>query len=244
MAVVTVSLKRDIGVIGLWASMGSIIGSGWLFVAEGASARPARGDPLLGDRGGVAILVLALVHELGAMYPVSGGSTRFPHYAFGGVAARRSAGSPCCRRRPSRRSRCRPSSLLTRYRFASGWPNADQTLTASGVGRRVVLMAIMSSVSFSASASLRRRQCRDCEGRRAAGDDLRRRESATCTRPTSPPPTNSLRTAPRASSPPSRPAAMIFAYLGFEQADRGRRGRARTPSVASHWRSSGRSCWA
>jgi amino acid transporter len=37
--------------------------------------------------GGLAILVLALVHaELGAMYPVSGGSARFPHYAFGGAA--------------------------------------------------------------------------------------------------------------------------------------------------------------
>ena len=37
--------------------------------------------------GGVAILVLALVHaELGGMYPVSGGTARFPHYAFGGVA--------------------------------------------------------------------------------------------------------------------------------------------------------------
>ena len=33
------------------------------------------------------ILVLALVHaELGGMYPVSGGTARFPHYAFGGVA--------------------------------------------------------------------------------------------------------------------------------------------------------------
>ena len=33
------------------------------------------------------ILVLALVHaELGGMYPVSGGTARFPHYAFGGSA--------------------------------------------------------------------------------------------------------------------------------------------------------------
>ena len=31
--------------------------------------------------------MLALVHaELGGMYPVSGGTARFPHYAFGGVA--------------------------------------------------------------------------------------------------------------------------------------------------------------
>jgi amino acid transporter len=37
--------------------------------------------------GGGAMLLLALVHaELGGMYPVAGGSARFPHYAFGSLA--------------------------------------------------------------------------------------------------------------------------------------------------------------
>src|SRR5207302_9079207 len=37
--------------------------------------------------GAVAILILALAHaELGGMYPVAGGTARFPHYAFGGAA--------------------------------------------------------------------------------------------------------------------------------------------------------------
>ena len=36
---------------------------------------------------GVVVIVLALCHaELGAMYPVSGGTARFPHFAFGSVA--------------------------------------------------------------------------------------------------------------------------------------------------------------
>jgi amino acid transporter len=36
--------------------------------------------------GGAAMLLLALVHaELGGMYPVAGGSARFPHYAFGSL---------------------------------------------------------------------------------------------------------------------------------------------------------------
>lgn len=36
--------------------------------------------------GAVAILFLALVHaELGGMFPVAGGSARFPHYAFGSL---------------------------------------------------------------------------------------------------------------------------------------------------------------
>ena len=35
----------------------------------------------------IALTILALVHaELGAMYPVAGGTARFPHYAFGTLA--------------------------------------------------------------------------------------------------------------------------------------------------------------
>src|SRR5204863_446117 len=35
----------------------------------------------------IVVIVLALAHaELGAMYPVSGGTGRFPHFAFGSVA--------------------------------------------------------------------------------------------------------------------------------------------------------------
>ncbi len=83
-----VSLRREIGLIGLlWASMGSIIGSGWLFGAQKGLMTAGPAAIISWVVGGGAILVLALVHaELGAMYPVSGGSARFPHYAFGGAA--------------------------------------------------------------------------------------------------------------------------------------------------------------
>ena len=83
-----VGLKREMGLIGAtWASETSIIGSGWLFGAFGAAqfAGPAA---LIGwILGGIAVIILALVHaELGAMYPVAGGTARFPHFAFGSVA--------------------------------------------------------------------------------------------------------------------------------------------------------------
>jgi amino acid transporter len=70
-----------------WASETSIIGSGWLFGALFA-AQAAGTAALLGwVIGGVIVLILALVHaELGAMYPVAGGTARFPHFAFGGGA--------------------------------------------------------------------------------------------------------------------------------------------------------------
>jgi amino acid transporter len=80
-------LRREIGFIGLlWASAGSIIGSGWLFGAQSALSTAGPAAIISWGIGAVAILLLALVHaELGGMYPVAGGTARFPHYAFGGA---------------------------------------------------------------------------------------------------------------------------------------------------------------
>src|SRR3974390_3505434 len=83
-----VGLKREMGFIGAtWASETSIIGSGWLFGALFA-AQAAGTAALLGwVIAGIIVVILALVHsELGGMYPVSGGTARFPHFAFGSVA--------------------------------------------------------------------------------------------------------------------------------------------------------------
>jgi amino acid transporter len=81
-------LDRGIGFLGLlWASETSIIGSGWLFGALGAAALAGPSAILGWVLGSVIILVLALVHaELGGLFPVSGGTSRFPHYAFGSFA--------------------------------------------------------------------------------------------------------------------------------------------------------------
>jgi amino acid transporter len=83
-----VGLKRDIGLIGMiWASEGSIIGSGWLFGALLAAQAAGTAAIVSWLIGAAAIIVLAFVHaELGAAYPVAGGTGRFPHYAFGTVA--------------------------------------------------------------------------------------------------------------------------------------------------------------
>src|ERR1700734_2556116 len=83
-----VGLKRELGLIGAtWASETSIIGSGWLFGAFFAAQAVGAAALICWVIAGAAILVLALVHaELGAMYPVAGGTARFPHFAFGSVA--------------------------------------------------------------------------------------------------------------------------------------------------------------
>jgi amino acid transporter len=80
-------LRRDVGMVGLlFASVGSIIGSGWLFGALNASKIAGPAALVSWVIGGAAVILLALIHaELGGMYPVAGGSARFPHYAFGSL---------------------------------------------------------------------------------------------------------------------------------------------------------------
>src|SRR5579871_2343707 len=83
-----VGLRREMGFIGAcWASVTSIIGSGWLFGSWKGAYSTGTSAILAWIIGGVCIIILALVHaELGGMYPVSGGTARFPHFAFGSVA--------------------------------------------------------------------------------------------------------------------------------------------------------------
>jgi amino acid transporter len=81
-------LRRDVGFWGLtFVSLGSIIGSGWLLGALGAAQVAGPASLLSWILAGAMLAVLALVHaELGAAYPVAGGTARFPHFAFGTLA--------------------------------------------------------------------------------------------------------------------------------------------------------------
>src|ERR1035438_10201945 len=83
-----VGLRREMGLVGaIWASETSIIGSGWLFGSLFAAQAAGAAALLAWAIAGVMVIILALVHsELGAMYPLSGGTARFPHFAFGSVA--------------------------------------------------------------------------------------------------------------------------------------------------------------
>jgi amino acid transporter len=81
-------LDRGIGFIGLlWTSVGSLIGSGWLFGALIAATVAGPSALIAWGIASVIVILLALVHaELGGLFPVSGGTSRFPHYAFGSFA--------------------------------------------------------------------------------------------------------------------------------------------------------------
>jgi amino acid transporter len=85
----TSGLKRHIGPVGLlFAGVGSIIGSGWLFGAFNATHIAGPVAIFAWLLGAVMIMLIGLVYaELGAMFPVSGGVVRFPHYSFGSFAS-------------------------------------------------------------------------------------------------------------------------------------------------------------
>ena len=97
------------------------------------------------------MIILALVHaELGSMYPVAGGSARYPHFAFGSLAGIRQSGGPCgsgpSRWRPSRSW---PHQYLTQY---FPWIITTQggvtVLTGIGIVISVVLMAVFTVINL------------------------------------------------------------------------------------------------
>jgi amino acid transporter len=147
-------LRRDIGFIGLlWASGGSIIGSGWLFGAQGALQTAGPAAVISWCIGAIAIFLLALTHaELGGMYPVAGGTARFPHYAFGGAAGASFGWFSWLQA-----ATVAPIEVMAmiqygqHYSFASGWMKlrgGQHVLTGSGIVAAVVLMAIFTSINF------------------------------------------------------------------------------------------------
>lgn len=82
-------MRRDIGTIGLlFAGVGSIIGSGWLFGALNASTVAGPSAVFSWLIGAFMIMLIGLCYaELGTMFPLSGGVIRFPHLSFGSFAS-------------------------------------------------------------------------------------------------------------------------------------------------------------
>ncbi|MFE9452959.1 APC family permease [Streptomyces sp. NPDC006739] len=144
-------LRRDVGLIGLmWASVGSIIGSGWLYGAEKAVGVAGPAAIISWVIGTVAIVLLALVHaELGGMFPVAGGTARYPHYAFGGLAGLSFGWFSWLQA-----ATVAPIEVEAMIGYAGHWhwaqglQNSDQTLTASGIVTAVLLMAVFVAVNF------------------------------------------------------------------------------------------------
>ncbi|MEO7124061.1 MAG: APC family permease [Lacisediminihabitans sp.] len=78
-------LRRHVGPVGLlFAAIGSIIGSGWLFGAYNASIIAGPVAIFSWIIAGAMIMLIGLCYaELGPMFPISGGVIRFPHFVWG-----------------------------------------------------------------------------------------------------------------------------------------------------------------
>src|SRR3954464_10573789 len=145
------TLLREVGKVGLiWASVGSIIGSGWLFGAQKGLVAAGPAAIISWLIGGLMIMVLALIHaELGGMYPVSGGTARFPHYAFGGAAGASFGWFSWLQ--AATVAPIEVSAMIEyagHWSFAENWLKSNGTLTTTGLIVAIILMAILTAVNF------------------------------------------------------------------------------------------------
>jgi amino acid transporter len=150
----TPTLKRSVGFWGLtFISLGSIIGSGWLLGALTAAKTAGPASLLSWVLAAVMLAVLALIHaELGGAYPASGGTARYPMYAFGTLAGF-TAGWTTWLQAVAIAPIEVEASLS--YLNSIGWVgqhlnmlNSDGTLTASGIGIASLLMVVFTLINI------------------------------------------------------------------------------------------------
>lgn len=148
------ALKRTVGFYGLtFISLGSIIGSGWLLGALTAAKTAGPASLLSWILAAVMLAVLALIHaELGGAYPMSGGTARFPTFAFGTLAGF-TAGWATWLQAVAIAPIEVEASLS--YLDNIGWVkthlnmlNANGTLTPSGIGIASALMIVFTLVNI------------------------------------------------------------------------------------------------
>jgi amino acid transporter len=145
-----VGLKREMGLVGAtWASETSIIGSGWLFGALFAAQAVGGAAVVAWAIAGVVIVILALCHaELGAMYPVSGGTARFPHFAFGSVAGVGFGFFSYMQAVTIAPIECFAFMQYASYYWPSIYDSTTKNVTGVGFVLTIVLMAIFVAVNF------------------------------------------------------------------------------------------------
>ena len=145
-----VGFKRELGLIGAtWASETSIIGSGWLFGALFAAQAVGGAAVIAWVIAGIMIIILALCHaELGAMYPVSGGTARFPHFAFGSVAGIGFGFFAYMQAVTIAPIECFAFMQYASYYWPSIYDSTTKNVTGVGFILTVILMAIFVAVNF------------------------------------------------------------------------------------------------
>src|ERR1700709_1177498 len=138
-------MDRGIGFLGLlWASEGSIIGSGWLFGALTAVSIAGPSAIIAWVIASVMIIVLALGHAgLGPLSRVSGGSSRFPHYAFGSLAGATFGWFAYIQAAAVAPIEVEAAlQYASTYSFGKHWFGSNGTLSGTGIAIAAVMMVI------------------------------------------------------------------------------------------------------
>jgi amino acid transporter len=145
-----VGLRREIGLVGAtWASETSIIGSGWLFGAFIAASLAGPAAIYGWLIAGVCIVVLALLHaELGGMYPIAGGTARFPHLAYGSVAGISFGFFSWLQAVVVAPVECYAVMTYGSYYWHSLFNTTTGHITSTGFVATIILMAIFTGVNF------------------------------------------------------------------------------------------------
>jgi amino acid transporter len=143
-------LKRDVSLRGLtMISLGSIIGSGWLLGALNAATVAGPASLLSWILAGGILGVLALVHaELGAAYPLSGGTARFPFLGFGALGG--FTGGWMAWIQAVTIAPIEVEAAFTYLESTSlhpGWVHANGTLTGAGIFFAGIAMAIFTFIN-------------------------------------------------------------------------------------------------
>jgi amino acid transporter len=145
-----VGFKRELGLIGAtWASETSIIGSGWLFGALFAAQAVGGAAVLAWVIAGIIVIALALCHaELGAMFPVSGGTARFPHFAFGSVAGIGFGFFAYMQAVTIAPIECFAFMQYASYYWPGIYDSTTKNVTGAGFILTIILMAVFTAVNF------------------------------------------------------------------------------------------------
>jgi amino acid transporter len=144
-------LSREVGFLSLlWASEGSIIGSGWLLGALAAGAIAGPSAIISWVIASIIVIILALIHaELGGLFPVTGGTSRFPHYAFGSFAGATFGWFAYIQAASVAPIEVEALiSYMTTASWAAGFVKSNGTLSGSGIVVAVVLMVVFTGVNL------------------------------------------------------------------------------------------------
>jgi len=146
------ALKRQLGIVGLlFASVGSIIGSGWLFGAMNAAATTGPSAILSWIIGGIMVAFIGLVFaELGSMFPIAGGVVRFPHLSFGSFASYTAGWATWVAAATTAPIEVEGAlQYATRYAdFTTPHDNGTHTLTTLGFVVAIALMAVFVVINY------------------------------------------------------------------------------------------------